>query len=145
MQALIDSDVLIAALDGAEDQSDDSKLALIGAVRGRFTGFITPLIAANIMYALRRKWRTTRSATWRADIDAEMLKILPTLGMLPVGRADFVDSITSSFMDKEDGIQYFAALRSRQVEVIITCNTKDFTMKGLPAIKPGEFVRKYLK
>lgn len=145
MQALIDSDVLIATLDGTEEQSEDSRKALLGAVRGRYAGYITPLIAANVMYALRRKWRTTRPDTWRADIDAEMLRILPTLGMLPVGKADFVDSITSSFQDKEDGIQYFAALRSRQVKMIITCNTKDFTMKGLPAIKPGAFVREYLK
>ncbi len=145
MHALIDSDVLIAAIDGAEQQSNDSRQALTGAVRGKYTGFITPLIAANIMYALRRKWRTARPSTWRSDIDAEMLRILPTLGMLPVGRADFVDSITSSFLDKEDGIQYFAALRSRQVDLIITCNTKDYIMKGLPAIKPGAFVREYLK
>lgn len=145
MQALIDSDVLIATIDGTEGQSLDSKNAVLAAVRGRYTGFITPLIAAKVMYALRRKWRTTRPATWRTDIDDQMLKILPTLGMLTVGKADFVDSLTSSFQDKEDGIQYFAALRSRQVDVIITCNTNDFTMKGLPAIKPGAFVREYLK
>ena len=137
MRALIDSDVLIATIDGTEEQSVDSRNAVVGAVRGHYTGFITPLIAANVMYALRRKWRTKRPHAWRADIDREMLRILPTLGMLPVGKADFVDSLTSSFQDKEDGIQYFAALRSRQVDIIITCNTKDFTMKGLEAIKPG--------
>ena len=144
MRALIDSDVLIAMIDGTEVQSMDSKAAVKGAVRGHYTGFITPLIAANVMYALRRKWRTTRPSTWRADVDAEMLKILPTLGMLPVGRPDFMDSLTSSFLDKEDGMQYFAALRSRQVDIIITCNTKDFTMKGLTAMEPKAFVRQYL-
>ncbi|MBS1944528.1 MAG: PIN domain-containing protein [Bacteroidetes bacterium] len=145
MQALIDSDVVIATIDGTEEQSEDSRKALLGAVRGKFTGFITPLIAANVMYALRRKWRITRPQTWRTDIDKEMIRMLTTLGMLPVGKADFIDSLTSSFLDKEDGIQYFAALRSRQVDLIITCNTKDFTMKGLTAIKPGAFVREYLK
>lgn len=31
------------------------------------------------------------------------------------------------------------------MDIIITCNTKDFTMKGLEAIKPGVFVAKHLK
>jgi hypothetical protein len=145
MRALIDSDVLVAMLDGTEDQSPASKAVIQAAVRGRFTGFITPLIAANVMYILRRKWRTTKPETWRADIDRVTLDMLATLGMIPVGRPDFIDSITSSFSDKEDGIQYFAALRSRQVDVIVTCNTKDFVMKGLEAIEPGRFVRDYLK
>ncbi|MBX2980981.1 MAG: PIN domain-containing protein [Flavobacteriales bacterium] len=145
MRALIDSDVLVAMLDGTEDQSPESTAVIQAAVRGKFTGFITPLIAANVMYILRRKWRTTRPDTWRADIDRVTLDMLATLGMIPVGRPDFIDSITSSFTDKEDGVQYFAALRSRQVDVIVTCNTKDFVMKGLEAIEPERFIRQYLK
>lgn len=145
MRALIDSDVLVAMLDGTEDQSADSIAAIQGAVRGRYVGFGTPLIAANVMYVLRRKWRTKRPDAWQADINKVMLDMLNTLGMIPVGKPDFMDSMSSSFKDKEDGIQYFAALRSRQVDVIITCNTADFVMKGLEAMEPGAFVRNYLK
>lgn len=145
MTALIDSDVLIAMIDGHEDQSAESIAVIQGAVRGKYVGLVTPLIAANVMYILRRKWRTTRPNTWKADIKSAMLDMLQTLGMIPVGRPDFKDSLTSSFIDKEDGIQYFAALRSRQVDLIITCNTKDYIMKGLVAVEPGSFVRSYLR
>ena len=144
MKALIDSDVLVAMLDGTEVQSRDSTIVIQAAVRGKYTGFVTPLIAANVMYILRRKWRTTRPGTWRSDIDKVMLEMLSTLGMIPVGRPDFIDSLTSSFSDKEDGVQYFAAMRSRQIDIIITCNTKDFVMKGLEAMEPATFLRKHL-
>jgi predicted nucleic acid-binding protein len=145
MIALVDSDVLIALIDGREAQSADSKAALDGAMRGEYEAAVTPLIAANVMYALRRKWRKSRPDTWQNDIVRVMTRMLPTLRMIPVDERDFLASFASTFKDKEDGIQYFAALRSLQVDLIISCNAKDYTLKELPALLPGEFVAKHLK
>ena len=145
MIALVDSDVLIALIDGQEAQSADSKAALDGAMRGQYEAAVTPLIAANVMYALKRKWRTTRPKTWQADITRIMTAMLATLRMIPVDERDFLASFASTFKDKEDGIQYFAALRSRQVDVIISCNTADFVLKDIEAMHPKDFVAKHLK
>jgi len=145
MIALVDSDVLIALIDGTEAQSADSKAALDGAMQGAFEAAVTPLIAANVMYALRRKWRTSRPDTWQADICRIMTAMLPTLRMIPVDERDFLGSFASTFKDKEDGIQYFAALRSRHIDIIITCNTDDFVLKAIPSMQPGAFAAKYLK
>jgi predicted nucleic acid-binding protein len=144
MIALVDSDVLVALIDGREAQSADSKAALEGAMHGLYEAAVTPLIAANVMYVLKRKWRTSRPRTWRSDINHIMTSMLPTLTMIAVDERDFLASFASDFTDKEDGIQYFACVRSRKVDLIITCNTKDFVLKELPAMEPGEFVRTYL-
>jgi predicted nucleic acid-binding protein len=137
MRALIDSDVLIAALDGSVAQSPASIAAINAAIRGEYEGFITPLIAANVMYALRRKWKNAKLPDWEEKVNAAMARMLPSFGMISVNRTDFMASIESNFKDKEDGIQYFAALRSRIIDLIITCNTADFVGEEMPAINPG--------
>lgn len=136
MTALVDSDVLVALIDGQEAQSADCKAALDGAMKGAYDAAITPLIAANVMYALRRKWRTTRPSSWQHDISSIMTRMLPTMRMIPVDERDFLASFASEFKDKEDGIQYFAALRSRQVDMIISCNARDYLQTELPVLLP---------
>jgi len=145
MRALVDSDVLVATIDGTEVQSPACKAVLDLVVRDGLEAVVTPLIAANVMYALKRKWRTARPRTWRKDIDRMMTAMLPTLRMIPVDERDFLASFASDFLDKEDGIQYFAAVRSKQVDVIISCNVKDYVSGELPAMEPAEFLDKHLK
>jgi predicted nucleic acid-binding protein len=144
MRALVDSDVLVAMIDGTEAQSQASKAVLDHAVNGRIEAVVTPLIAANVMYALKRKWRTARPKTWRKDIDRMMTAMLPTLRMIPVDERDFLGSFASDFLDKEDGIQYFAAVRSKSVDIIISCNVKDYAFGDIPVMEPAEFLDKHL-
>lgn len=144
MKALVDSDVLIAVMDGGEAQSAASKNLLDAATQGAFTVLITPLIAANIMYALRRKWRTTRPRTWEQDINDVMVAMLSAVRMIPVDERDFLASMASGFKDKEDGIQHFAALRHGRVDAIITCNVKDYRTGTLPVYEPHAFLEMVL-
>lgn len=145
MRVLVDSDVLIALIDGHEAQSADSLVAINGAIQGEYEAFATPLIVANVMYALKRKWRTTRPKTWKADIAFQMTRVLGTVRIIPVDDRDFLAAFSSQFKDHEDAVQHFAAVRSHQVDLILTCNVKHF--KGhseLPVMEPGEFVETYL-
>jgi uncharacterized protein with PIN domain len=144
MNALIDSDVIVAVLDGEEDQSLDSRTVMSAALKGAFEMFITPLIAANVMYALRRKWRTTRPS-WQEEIDRAMTSLLTTTTMVQVDERDFLASFASDFLDREDGIQYFAAIRNRHVDLILTCNVKDYSEGTLPVMEPARFIAEYLK
>ena len=143
MKALVDSDVIVAVLDGQEDQSADSRKVLSAGSKGAFEMIITPLIAANVMYALRRKWRTTR-VFWQDELDRAMTSILSTTTMIPVDERDFLASFASKFKDREDGIQYYAALRSRNVDMILTCNVKDFNEREIPVMEPAQFIAEYL-
>ncbi len=93
MRVLVDSDVLVAVMDGTEAQSPDSKAVLDALVRGEFVAMTTPLIAANVMYALRRKWRTSRPKSWQLDINDVMTGMLATFRMLPVDERDFLAAL----------------------------------------------------
>ena len=114
MRALVDSDVLVALIEGKEAQSVASLAAMNGAISGEFEAFVTPLIVANVMYALKRKWRISRAKTWKADIAFQMTRMLGTLQVIPVDDRDFLAAFGSKFNDHEDAVQHFAAVRSHK-------------------------------
>lgn len=141
---LIDSDVVIAAMSGNEDQSAASQGVMDALAEGRFQGLTTPVLMANIMFVLTNKWRISRKHVDRPRVVKAMNSLLPLFTMLPIEDADFHAALGSSFSDLEDGIQFFAAVRSRQVDGIITCNYKDFTSTELPAMEPSLFLSQHL-
>lgn len=144
MRMLVDSDVVIAAMAGNEDQSAASQAVMDALAEGRFTGLTTPVLMANIMFVLTNKWRISRKQVDRKRVVKAMNGLLPLFTMLPVDDADFYAALASPFADLEDGVQHFAALRSRQVDGIISCNAKDFEEGELPVLEPGEFMDEYM-
>ncbi len=49
-------------------------------------------------------------------------------------------ALESKFIDVEDGIQYFSAMRMKS-DLIITYNQKDFIDAEIPVMHPSEFVQ----
>jgi predicted nucleic acid-binding protein len=47
--------------------------------------------------------------------------------------------LNSNFLDFEDSLQYFSALRT-ECDIIITRNGKDFKKSQLPIMTPDEFL-----
>ena len=54
-----------------------------------------------------------------------------------------VKSLVSSFMDFEDGVQYFSAL-ANNCNIIVTNNLKDFKLSSLPVMNANDFLIDYL-
>lgn len=144
MRVLIDSDVVIAAMAGTEDQSAASQEVMNELGQGRFTGLTTPILMANIMFVLGNKWRMSRKHMDRERVVKAMNSLLPLFTMLPVTNADFYASFASGFADLEDGVQHFAAMHATGVDAIVTCNTKDFTISQIPVMEPSAFLGDYL-
>lgn len=144
MRVLIDSDVVIAAMSGNEDQSEAGQRVMDALALGQFTGLTTPVLMANIMFVLSNKWRVGRKHVDRDRVVKAMNSLLPLFTMLPVTNADFYASFASEFTDLEDGVQHFAALHASGVDAIITCNTKDYTASQLPVLEPSVFSAEYL-
>lgn len=140
MRVLIDSDVVIAAMAGTEDQSAASQEVMDALAQGRFTGLTTPILMANIMFVLSNKWRISRKHVDRDRVVKAMNSLLPLFTMLPVSNADFYASFASEFADLEDGVQHFAAMHASGVDAIVTCNTKDFAVSQLPVMEPSAFI-----
>ena len=140
MRVLIDSDVVIAAMAGTEDQSAASQEVMDALAQGRFTGLTTPILMANIMFVLSNKWRISRKHVDRDRVVKAMNSLLPFFTMLPVSNADFYASFASEFADIEDGVQHFAAMHATGVDAIVTCNTKDFAVGQIPVMEPSAFM-----
>jgi predicted nucleic acid-binding protein len=144
MRVLIDSDVVIAALAGSEDQSEAAQEVMDALADGRFTGITTPVLMANIMFVVSNKWRLSRKHPDRERVVKAMNALLPLFTMVPVTHADFYASFASGFGDLEDGVQHFAALHASHVDAIVTCNAKDFTASQIPVFDPRTFAVEYL-
>jgi len=144
MRVLIDSDVVIAAMAGDEDQSAASQAVMDALADGRFIGLTTPILMANILFVIGNKWRRSRKHADKPRVVKAMNALLPLFTMVPVDHADFYASFASDFDDLEDGIQHFAALHAGAVDAIITCNVGDYTASQLPVLEPGRFVAEYL-
>lgn len=140
MRVLIDSDVIIAAMAGTEDQSAASQEVMDALSQGRFTGLTTPILMANIMFVLSNKWRVSRKHVDRDRVVKAMNSMLPLFAMLPVTHADFYASFASEFADLEDGVQHFAAMHAAGVDAIVTCNIKDYTASQIPVMEPSSFI-----
>ena len=140
MRVLIDSDVVIAAMAGTEDQSAASQEVMDALAEGRFTGLTTPILMANIMFVLSNKWRISRKHVDRDRVVKAMNSLLPLFTMVPVTNADFYASFASEFADLEDGVQHFAAMHATGVDAIITCNTKDYSASQIPVLEPSAFI-----
>ena len=52
-----------------------------------------------------------------------------------------IKNITSSFKDFEDGLQYFSALETGGIEIIITRNIKDFRPSVISVLTLQDFFK----
>lgn len=140
MRIFLDSDVIIAALDGNEAQSPDAQrvMDLLGA--GAVHAVTTPVVLANVMHVVSQKWRISRTRINRPRVVAAMEAILALVDVVPIGEAHFHASFSSKFDDLEDGIQHFAALDAGKVDAIVTCNSKDFSHSRVPVLEPAELI-----
>lgn len=145
-RVLIDSDVVIAAIAQGEKQTPDRLAVMRGLTHRKFIGMTTPVIMANVQHILGRKWEVKKNKPDRARVVEAMTIVLPLFTMIPVDTSDFYASMASSFVDLEDGIQHFAALRSAKVDLIVSCNYRDFPQGAisLPVHSPLDFATEYL-
>jgi predicted nucleic acid-binding protein len=52
----------------------------------------------------------------------------------------FKQAIASDFLDFEDGLQYFSAMKVKDIKAIITRNSKDFKSSSIPVLTPAQFL-----
>ena len=66
--------------------------------------------------------------------------MFPKVKCIPVDDAILQQAMKSGFGDYEDAIQYCCALKISGCEIIITRNTKDFTLSNVPVVTPRIFL-----
>ena len=131
MKLLIDTNTLLDVMMGREEHYEKSAAIWRGCEAGLFTGFVSVLTAANIMYIMRRQ------------MDPETISdVIQKLGLIfrftELTPADLRKAAEMQWRDFEDAIQSVTARRVR-ADYIITRNTRDYSDSPVQAITPDAF------
>jgi predicted nucleic acid-binding protein len=130
----IDTDVIIDFLIDRKPFSREAAIIFTLIEQRKLKGHISSLTFSNLYYVLR-KFESHNKVISKLDS-------LSKLGIiLKVDDHTIKNAITSGFPDFEDSIQYFCALESKKIDVIITRNIKDYRHSELPVMSPGDFLK----
>ena len=121
MTAVIDTCVIIDALQGREPFSADAQKLFLAVSNRQFDGILTAKSITDIFYILRRSLHN----------DALTKECIHKLFVL--------FDIADTFADYEDAVMIETAKRIG-ADCIITRNLKDYTATGIPVYSPADFL-----
>jgi len=130
----IDTDVIIDFLIDRKPHSREAAIIFTLIDHKKLKGDVSSLTFSNLYYVLR-KLESHNKVIAKLDSLSKMVNILK------VDEQIIKNAISSSFPDFEDTIQYFSALDSKKIDVIITRNTKDFRNSTIPVMTPGDYLK----
>ena len=130
----IDTDVIIDFLIDRKPFSREAAIIFTLIEQRKLKGHISSLTFSNLYYVLR-KFESHNKVISKLDS-------LSKLGIiLKVDDQTIKYAIASGFPDFEDSMQYFCALESGKIDVIITRNIKEYRNSELPVMSPGDFLK----
>ncbi|MCF8201573.1 MAG: PIN domain-containing protein [Crocinitomicaceae bacterium] len=130
---LIDSDVILDLLLDRKPFCEDSLAIIYACEQKQLQGFVTPVIIANVYYIFRQK-------ASHVTVTEQLKLLLNIISVLNMDQKQVLAALDSKFTDFEDALQYFSAIQSNKVDVIITRNTSDYKKSTLPVFTPNEFL-----
>lgn len=135
MRVLLDTCVIVDALQDRKPFSDDAK-AIFLAVAGRtLEGCMTAKSLTDIYYLTHR---LTHS---EADTRVILNKLFSLFDVLDTTASDCREAVFSSVSDYEDAVMIQTAMRAK-MDYIITRNVRDYSGSAVPVLTPAEFVQK---
>ena len=116
---LIDTNVILDFFFDRQPFAENASKIFSLCESKKITGFVTPVIISNVYYLLRQ------SAKHEKVI--EKLKLLVSITEIAVMDKEVVtQALNSDFKDFEDALQNYSAETHKEIDLIITRNTKDF-------------------
>ncbi|MFN5983950.1 MAG: PIN domain-containing protein [Fluviicola sp.] len=131
---LIDTDVILDFFFDREPFSENAAKLLSLCESKEITGFVTPVIISNVYYLLRQ--------TAKHEKVIEKLKLLVSITeVLVIDKASIVEALNSEFKDFEDALQNYSAELNKEIDIIITRNTKDYKNSSLGVMTPDGYLK----
>jgi predicted nucleic acid-binding protein len=131
---LIDTDVILDFFFDREPFSENAAKILSLCESKEITGFVTPVIISNAYYLLRQ--------TAKHEKVIEKLKLLVSITeVLVIDKASIVEALNSEFKDFEDALQNYSAELNKEIDIIITRNTKDYKNSSLGVMTPDNYLK----
>ena len=131
---LIDTDVILDFFFDREPFAENAAKILSLCESKEIKGFITPVIISNVYYLLRQ--------TAKHEKIIEKLKMLVSITeILVIDKDAILQALNSDFKDFEDALQNYAAELDKEIDVILTRNTKDFKNSSLAVMTPDNYMK----
>lgn len=132
MKVFLDTNIVIDLLDKREPFYIDAVKLFTLAYQKKITLFVSPMTYATASYLLRKHGKEGMR---------KLLNNFRQLSQITTADERVVDAaLASSFDDYEDALQYYSVL-TRNVDVIVTRNKKDFTSASIPVLSPAELLK----
>ncbi|MCD7832326.1 MAG: PIN domain-containing protein [Firmicutes bacterium] len=133
MNVIVDTCVIIDALQAREPFAEDSQAVCLAVAEGKVVGLIPAKSTADIYYIMHRSLHSN-------EVTRELLKkLFMSFGILDTTALDCQNALDSSMSDYEDAVLAETAKRSG-VDYIITRNCKDYKQSSVPVKTPGELL-----
>lgn len=137
MRLFLDTNVMLDLLGKREPFFESAARIVSLADKGKATLAVSALSYATTDYFLSKMLGTSKSI--------ESLRKFKTISDIVALDEIIVEkSLNSGFIDFEDGLQYFSAIKS-ECQYIITRNVKNFKNAEIPVLTPDDFLAVYKK
>lgn len=134
MRILIDTCVILDALQAREPFAEDANNIFLAAANRLYNGYISTKAATDIYYLTHR---LTHSDKDSRDILNKLLTIFDVLDTMGI---DCRRAIPSKTTDYEDAVMIETAIRS-EIDCIVTRNTADYDNSPVTIYTPSEFLK----
>lgn len=135
MRALIDTCIIIDALQSREPFCNSAQAIFISAANNQFIGCITAKSATDIYYLMHHHTHGDKASRDVLSKLFAIFDVLDTAGM------DCRRAIPSAISDYEDAVMVETAVRA-EVDCIVTRNQGDYKKSEIPVYTSEEFVKK---
>lgn len=133
MRALIDTCVIVDALQNRKPFDRDAQTIMLLCANLQFEGFLTAKSITDIYYLTHRITHDDKQTREILSKLCTLFKLLDTTGL------DIRKAISSDVSDFEDAVMTESAVRS-EMNCIVTRNIKDYRKSGIPILSPSEFI-----
>ena len=135
MRALLDTCILLDAMQNREPFSQPAQEIFLCAANDRFRGCITAKAATDIYYLMHRYTHDDKASRKALNSLFMLFEVLDTAGM------DCRRAIASDVADYEDAVMVETALRA-EVDCIVTRNLRDYAKSTVPVLAPETFLQR---
>ena len=133
MNALIDTCIIIDALQSRKPFDKDAEAVFLSVANRRCVGFLTANSVTDIYYLMHRALHSKGETKRVLGVLFSLFEILDTCGI------DCRKALTSDVSDYEDAVMIEAAARA-EIDYIVTRNLKDYAGAPMPVYSPKQFV-----
>lgn len=137
MRALLDTCVIIDAMQNREPFCKDAQELFLAAANNLFVGCITAKASTDIYYLMHRHTHSDKASRDVLNKLFTLFEVADTAGI------DCRRAIPSPVSDFEDAVMIETAART-EVDCIVTRNEQDFVKSTVPVLSPKDFLSKLM-